>query len=454
MGGLIGFGSTLVTTIWALALGLVLCWMVRQVVKRRPVTIVSYVVFFGFLLPVILQYPFAFSPLNGLTIGPERYANYQSHVDAAFLITSAGMVMFVFGYVIGGSRRSDFAPVNVLSAGIRVWTQSVFIYLSSAGILLLFGLLFGVGLLGAAGARNLAQAAPALRPFYNVVHILLPLVIGLDLLVGVERRRRVVLLLALFNFGLGVLTGARGVAFGGLLLAALTILAHASLLERLNVTRALKLLPLAAAVLLAAVYLADVREGQYNIALTVATLGAKLFYGNNFSDLRDFAWVRSYWSGDHFLGRTQLAGLLAFVPSALSTFREEWNWGVITTSIVGLDSRIHPGLRTGPFGEMYFNFGLAGVVLSGVFYGYVARRIHTTTLAAVNLHTPYEAKLRIFAGFVTLNLVGSFLNTAGFFAFYLIAGLLIGLQVFDQMLRAIRTDRRLLGSGMSDPSHP
>ncbi len=450
---LFGLGSPVVASIWALTMVIYIWWLGYHVVRRRAVTLLTSLVFFGFFLPVLLQYPFTFSPINGLTIGPQNYANYRPHIDAAFLISMAGMVALVVGYIACGSKSSRFLPLAFVSAGLRTWTQSVFLYLSSVFILLLFALLFGLGLLGAGGARNIAQSSPALRPFYNVAHILLPLIIGLDLLVGLQRGRRVILFLAIANIGFGALTGARAVALGGLLLFALALLAHASLLDGLKLTKALKMVPVAMAVLIAAVYLADVREGQYNIALTIATLGGKLFYGNNFSDLRDFAWVLSYWNGEYLVGNTHVAGLMAFIPSAISSFRGEWNWGVVTTSIVGLDSRVHPGLRTGTFGETYFNFGAIGVVLAGLVYGYMVRRLHNASLAAARTLPRYEALLEIFAAFVTLNLIGSFLNTAGFFGFYLTVGVLAGLQLLDYMLRTDRAGpARVLSSGVNHVS--
>src|SRR4051812_31734800 len=438
MSALFGFGSPLVTFLWALSFVLVVGWLVRQLIRRRLVTYLSSLVFFAFFLPIILQYPFAFSPLNGLTIGAGNYATYRPHVDAAFLITMAGFVMLLIGYAVCGLRGSEFGPMTWVAGGLRAWTQSVFLQLSSIFMVLLFGLLFAVGLVGAGGARNIAQTLPTLRPLYNIAHILLPLIISLDLYAGIQGRRRGMLALGMVNVGLATLTGARTVALGGLLLYAMAALVHSSLLGRLSVGRVLRIVPAGFAALMFALYLGDVRDGQYNILRTIATVGIKLFYGNNFSDLRDFAWVRSYWDGTYFLGKTQLAGVLAFIPSVLSTFRAEWNWGVVTTSIAGLDPLVNPGLRAGVFGEMYFNFGLPGVLAAGFAYGYVIRRIHNASLAAVRSLPVERARLSILAAMVTLNLIGGLLNTAGFFGFYITVVALAVLHLLDYMLRATR----------------
>ena len=438
MGAVIGFGSPFVTGIWALSLAGVLWWLGRETVRGRLVSQLSAVILFSFFFPVIIQYPFTFSPINGFAVGLDNYSRYRAHVDAAYLITMAGAAMMIMGYLAGGSRMSDFAPMKFVVTGIRAWTQGTFLYLSSLFILLLFGLLLGLGLLGAGGARSIAQSLPALRPFYNVAHIILPLTITLDLLVGVQRRRWSILFLAVANLGLAVLTGTRSAALGGILLFVLVVTGHASLLQRLRVRQVLKLIPAAAAILLAAIYLGDVRAGQYNIIQTMANLGLTLFYGNNFSDLRDFAWVKSYWNGEYYLGRTQAAGLLAFIPSAISPFRAQWNWGVVTTTLAGLDPLVTPGLRAGPFGEAYFNFGIAGTLIAGLLYGYFIRRVHNITLLAARTLSPYEAQLKVLAGFVAVGMAGSFLNTAGFFGFYITLAILAGVPALDYTLRAIR----------------
>jgi oligosaccharide repeat unit polymerase len=454
MGGLIGFGSPLVTSIWALSMAAFAWWMTRQLVRRRLVTILSAMMFLSFFLPILLQYPFAFSPINALAVGRDNYLRYQSHVDAAFLITLAGMAMFIAGYAACGRKNSEFTPLTLVGSGIRTWAQSVFLQLSSVFILLLFGLLLGLGLLGAEGARNIAQTVPALRPFYNIAHVMLPLTIALTLFVGVQRGRRPVLILGVVNLALAVLTGTRTVAFGGLLTTAMAFLVHASALQRLRVRTALKLIPAAAAVVIAAVYLGDVREGQYNLFRTVATIGVKLFYGNNLSDLRDFAWVRSYWDGEYFFGKTQLAGFLAFIPSAISSYRADWNWGVITTTMTGLDPEVNPGLRAGTFGEMYFNFGLAGVLVGAFLYGYAVRRVHNVITTAAATLPAYEARLKVLAGLVTISLVGSLLNTAGFFGFYITVAVLGGLQIIDYMVRAVRTGGAALASRSASNASP
>jgi hypothetical protein len=432
-----GFGTPWVVAAWAAACIAVLLWYATELVRRRPITVPSFVVLWAFFLPILLQYPFTFSPINALAVGPEGFGTYTPFVDQVLLVSLLGMAAFVVGYA-GARKGGIFGPAVLVTRSIRILNQSSWLVVTSLTISGLFLLLVVAGLVGPGGARQSAQSAPMLRPIYNAVHTLLPITIALNLLAGVQERRLGMLMLGLSNLGLGLLTGARSVVFGGVLFYLLAVITYRSLTRGMSPLRTLRLVPLAGFLLVLAVYIGDVREGQYNLLRTVATLGAKLLYGNNFSDLRDFAWVRSYWDGNLLWGKTQLAGLLSFVPSFLLDFRAAWNWGVVTTTMVGLNSEITPGLRTGPFGEAFFNFGLVGVVLAGLFYGAVCRRLHQYTIEVVRDRSPREARLAIVATFMTLSLAGSFLNTAGFYGFYLTVLLLLLVWGFDRVFRELR----------------
>ncbi|APS29389.1 hypothetical protein NC16_06490 [Pectobacterium brasiliense] len=143
-------------------------------------------------------------------------------------------------------------------------------------------------------------------------------------------------------------------------------------------------------------------------------------FGNSFSDLRDFAWVYSYWDREYLMGKTQLAGLLAFVPSSISDFRQDWNIGRWTASLVGFDPNIHPGLRMGFFGESYFNFGYLGVFLFGLVSGGILGR-QDKILEKIKRNMKGELPLSIIcANVVYYNIVVSFSNTSGLFNTYII----------------------------------
>lgn len=104
-------------------------------------------------------------------------------------------------------------------------------------------------------------------------------------------------------------------------------------------------------------------------------------YGNTFSDLRDFAVVLSAWNGDYTYGKTYLAGAISFVPSSISDFRHNWGIGRYTTRLTGLDQdeeRPHGGLRSTFVGEMFFNFGIPGVIILSTLFGFLLARFNRT----------------------------------------------------------------------------
>jgi hypothetical protein len=204
--------------------------------------------------------------------------------------------------------------------------------------------------------------------------------------------------------------------------------------------RAGALVPAALVLLLLVFYLGDVRDGQYNLLVTAANFGAQFVYGNNFSDLRDFSWLLAFWDGDWFGGRTQLAGILGFVPAVLSPFRTDWGWGRVSVELVGIGFRdtpgVHPGLRPGAFGEPYMNFGLPGVIVGGLALGYAVARLHAATRHAMEAYPPFHAKLVLLAAFTTVGALFQFYNTGAFFTVYVAAAAFVLLRLCKAVLRA------------------
>jgi hypothetical protein len=146
-----------------------------------------------------------------------------------------------------------------------------------------------------------------------------------------------------------------------------------------------------------------------------------LFYGENFADLRDFAWVYTAWDHVFWAGKTYLAAVLAFIPRFASQFRDTWALGAMTSSMVGFDPQVHPGLRPGAFGESFFNFGLFGVVAMGLMLGVLARRVDTDVKRA--LAPPQSSMRKAFASSMLLSVAGSLAVSSGFSSLYVLAGI-------------------------------
>jgi hypothetical protein len=145
-----------------------------------------------------------------------------------------------------------------------------------------------------------------------------------------------------------------------------------------------------------------------------------LFYGNNFSDLRDFAWVYSAWDHVFWGGKTYLAALLSFVPRFASHFRDTWGMGVATATAVGFDPQVHPGLRPGMFGEGFFNFGALGVVAVGLMLGIIMRRVDIDVKQAFAFAD--APMTTAFASTMLLGVAGTLAISSGFSGIYILGG--------------------------------
>ena len=441
MGFLVGLGSTSAVLLWIAAVTLTFRWLVRQARDGELVTVPAFVVVFWFLLPVLIQYPFTFSPLNAVSTGISGFEAYWPQVDRALRITLAGIAAFALALGVASRRPRPNAPTTFIARALSAWSHPGLLWASALAVTALLGFLAAADLVGAGGMRARAMEAPGLRPIYNVFATILPVLIAVVLLSASERRRPALWVLAAALVLAALSTGTRGVVFGGIMSFGLTVLGYRALRRELPLRRLLAYVPIALVILFLAFYLGDVRAGQYNILRTAAGVGAHLFYGNNFSDLRDFAWLLGYWDGEWLGGRTQLAGLLGFIPAMLSPFRTHWGWGRVSTDIVGLGTReidtVHGGLRPGTFGELYLNFGIVAVVIGGLVLGYVAARLYAATRHAVERYPPFEARLVILAAFIAVNLVFNFYVTAGVFAVYVILGVLTFVRVAKGIVRGI-----------------
>ncbi|MBR3223989.1 MAG: hypothetical protein IKF78_01560 [Atopobiaceae bacterium] len=91
--------------------------------------------------------------------------------------------------------------------------------------------------------------------------------------------------------------------------------------------------------------------------------------GNTFCDVRDGAYLlmgfENRMNSEFLLGKTYAAGLISFVPSSMSPYRQEWSWGRFTTQKLSRWKH-HFGFRGGNYLESYLNFGVVGVVIVAV----------------------------------------------------------------------------------------
>lgn len=372
-----------------------------------------------FIIHIML--PFSRSDLNVFALGPGLLRRTQQHVDEAYFISALGYL----GILIGGSLWRVHLGIGLrrtFSRVIELPTRGSLLLLRSRPLLILHGIvavtiLFGVVLyyFKTSGfgfnLRGLLLVTPALRPiaqfaaFYSVL-------IGSYCLVRFYTYREFSLLsvIGLIMVGL-IFFGERGN------IIAITTLLISGLFIRLGKRLKLIWIGVGVAATLFLTFLLDaIRRPNFSLKAVVEGFTINMFYGNSFSDTRDFALVLSNWDGHHFWGKTYLAGLFAFIPRALSSFRDTWAIGVVTATMAGFKPTEHPGLRVGIFGEAYFNFGLVAVFLLGLLIG--------ATLRLVDMRMKQSAadssrsQMRLYSYAVAMAIVSGFENSSSASSIY------------------------------------
>ncbi len=329
-----------------------------------------------FVPSLFLLYPFSASLYNFPgTLG--QIDKIAPFVDQAFLVTAFGYLFVWAGRLSCNSYRGRawMAPLlllarpfsrmverNVKSARVFRWLSALSLLLGAAVLAIQFsqGCFFN--------GRQFFLGSPTFRPFFNSVISIIPIAFTYIALRYAQYREKKGLIvfctLALFSLFWGV----RGVLLSGLLSLFTQQVFHKEGKVTLKKIVALFLL-----FFLIALLLANLREGSFGVGNVVEMAARGFFYGNNFSDTRDFAWILSCWDGEYLYGKTYLAALLSFIPRELLSFRQEWAISMYTNSLIGFLSEEMPGLRPGMFGESFLNFGWAGVAFFGWLYGFALR---------------------------------------------------------------------------------
>jgi oligosaccharide repeat unit polymerase len=381
-------------------------------------------VFLLCIFPNMLMLPFARSELNVLVLGRDLNA-VTAVLPLIFLITVLGYLAVIAGgglwrLKIGiglrdaAARMLDVVPrcsMMLMSSRSVLVFQAALCLLLQAMILAIYFSQSGF----AFDLRSFTFANPTLRPVALVISNYSIIIAAHCLARYVDTKERVLLgCTLLLTCGL-VFFGARG----NILAIYMNVLICYVVMLRRRISL-LRVISFAAFILAVAFYLGNARAGEYSITGLLGSLAFLLFYGNNFSDLRDFAWVYSAWDHIYWGGKTYIAALLAFIPRFASHFRDTWGLGVATASTVGFDPEVHPGVRPGAFGEGFFNFGLIGVIAVGLLLGIVVRRVDIDVKRALASSPP--SMMKAFASTMLLGIAGAFAVSAGFSGIYVLAG--------------------------------
>jgi oligosaccharide repeat unit polymerase len=377
------------------------------------------------ILPNMLLLPFARNELNAIVLGNDMDA-VVAVLPLIFLITLLGY----FAVLVGGGLWRLRVGVGIRKTAIGVLSvvpRCSMMLMSSRNVLVFqAALCFALQLVILAiyfsqrgfgfNLRSFTFENPTFRPVALLISNYSIVIASHCLARYTDKKERLLLACTLLlTFGL-LFFGARSNLLGvymGVLLCYLVKLRGRISLFRIG--------GLAVFIIAFAFYLGSLRAGQYSPTEFFASFVFLVFYGNTFSDLRDFAWVYSAWDHVFWAGKTYLAALLAFIPRFASHFRDTWGLGAVTSSTVGFDPQVHPGLRPGAFGESFFNFGLLGVVAVGLMLGLVARRVDTDV--KISLAGPQPSMMKAFASSMLLGVAGSLTASAGFSGLYVLAGI-------------------------------
>ncbi|HEX3738270.1 MAG TPA: oligosaccharide repeat unit polymerase [Terriglobales bacterium] len=381
-------------------------------------------VFLLCVFPNMLMLPFARSELNVIVLGRDLNA-VIAVLPIIFLITMIGYLAVLVGGGLWrlrlgvGARDTATKILDVVPrcSMMLMSSRSVLVF-QAALCLALQAMILAVYFSQSGFAfdlRSFTFANPSLRPVALVISNYSIIIAAHCLARYVDTKERILLACTLLlTCGL-VFFGARG----NILAIYMNVLICYVVLLRRKISL-FRVISFAAIILALAFYLGNARAGEYSVTGLLGSLAFLLFYGNNFSDLRDFAWVYSAWDHIYWGGKTYVAALLAFIPRFASHFRDTWGLGVATASTVGFDPEVHPGVRPGAFGEGFFNFGLFGVIAVGLLLGIVVRRVDIDVKRALGSAQP--SMMKAFASTMLLGIAGAFAVSAGFSGIYVLAG--------------------------------
>lgn len=375
----------------------------------------------SFILSCVIMYPFASSEMNFFATGT-GYIQFSPYVEEAFFISLVGYFSMLLGKAYYIRRSHKFGRFNFLSNIVLTnICHSTVLYLWSLMCILFFVVSFYLSLREGMlfNGRGWFLTHPSYRfvgNFVTGIYVLCFSYIGMRLLSGMGRREDKYLLLGLFLSSIA--WGSRSETFG-------PIFFLFSCWCYLNPTVSLKKILGVGVLIFVGVILLGVLRGQNGVQEdfldAIALVGSNIFYGNSFSDVRDFAWMLSGFDGVYQMGITYISGFSSFLPSDIFPWRREYAMGVYTLELAGIPNITgeHPGLRGGPFFEMFFNFSYIGVIISGFVLGYLLER----TDRGMRYYVEYERNV-IKGYLVSLPyiLFSTATITAGMFKIYVLIG--------------------------------
>lgn len=399
--------------------------------KRVGKISISFVfVVLAYVIPFIIVGPFSFSSMNTLSVFCfDKFIDYNND---SFIITTVGFFSFCLTAII--ACFVDPPALNKGSFLIRLFdskrVDSFFICAS-----LLFSLTIVILSLAIECYKNLRQFSmihTQIRPLVNFLidasSILSVFLAGIFFKNKKSIKLFLVFLFFLFSISIFATRSAFLTPFFSYFLVFLLYKKNISWIFCVFIS-----IILIITALLFKIFLRS--EGSISIdsfQSVAETFMKTVLVGNTFSDMRDFSWVlygaKLYKTG-FLYGKTLFAGVLGFIPSSWSEFREVWAWGRFSTRVAGLDSLMHPGLRPGAFGEWYINFGLPGVVFVGSIAGFICGYMDRVFYKTLQIYKDKNSRASVCCfSLLIYHIIGCFFITASFH--YVYASLLLFFILF------------------------
>ncbi|MGN5734266.1 O-antigen polymerase [Arthrobacter psychrochitiniphilus] len=364
-----------------IAVTLTVAYTLWKIASRKylfsPYTIVIYT--FAFALLVVA--PFQYNDQAWQIISPALTAEgFAPYLDLSIGVNSMGFAMVIATLWFTESRKRERLAPPIVSKPPFIAITAV----SSAlivGVVAFFGCLLVVGSIPLFGSRTVFNSHESLRPAYNFVNYLILFTTSVLVVWSFIAKSRKYALLVIVGLVCMLFTGGR-TSFLSVAQLAILMWVYQRYQNRKGngtwlILGSLSLLAVAG------LFLASFRAGG---EFQISGIIDDFLYGNTFSDVRDGAYVASGWdqrmASESLGGNTYLAGLMSFIPSSLSTFRETWSWGYFTTSnLFGWDN--HYGFRGGWSLEMYMNFGPVGVIVAAIACGWLLGRLEAMFFSGV-----------------------------------------------------------------------
>lgn len=394
-------------TVYILTIIVIGIYLVFKYNHKRLFTIYNVSIYITFFSYIIVT-PFFFNDLAWLALGRTRAEPFYPYLYESISINFIGLIIFLLSDMYFEKRNPDKVIGQKIS---RILENSisyhavcvVFVIISIVYLFIVFKFNGGLPLLN--GRRAFFYDSGIVSYIYQATTTMISLS-GLYLgLYWVDNNKGGLL------FAMAVLlflsTGTRGDVILSVLYPTIIMM----IIKRYKRIK-LKYIVIPIAILLVfGIYIGVIRNG---LNASVDYLG-QIIYGNNFSDIRDGAFLfygyENSFNSKVIGGKTYLAGLLSFVPSSMSKFRQEWSIGRFTTmTLFGIEN--HFGLRGGLSFEPYINFRMIGVIFASVLSGYLFANLekshtlnfywHNKTDDKLNINSIFYANLlSTFQGFIT-----------------------------------------------------